>query len=417
MSNDDTQTERRGSARRTTPQAGRFLPAGAFDPNDPSTYVIGSDGWAYPRPEITSAEAAVADVEQLFSLSEQQQIADFRESYAGRVMPTRPRRLRISGSQRAADTIEMQRQQTNRLRQELANGTVLTTQYDTLSDLSAQYYESLDTWTFWNYINDMEDKTRALIKASEDFDPVEMLDRYNMLADLNVPEFDFDETYTWVELMAMPLRFSEEQTAFLNAKFETLGLYDRYRVNRPQYVTDNQDLSFQSVYKQLIAESIGRNTTAQTLMDGFAEEQINEVEKLLADFDDRTIALQLDSLARRLRGKPLTAQEFEAIKSSIAMFDEDVTEEELSAGIKQQLEVLQKPFDVAMGTEVGVTFQRDAEAALRNYFQDDERTRWFQIQRNTQQGMDFDAIASGRGLFAPLEDVPAIIEQQESTQL
>jgi len=217
--------------------------------------------------------------------------------------------------------------------------------------------------------------------------------------------------------MAMPLRFSEEQTAFLNAKFETLGLYDRYRVNRPQYVTDNQDLSFQSVYKQLIAESIGRNTTAQTLMDGFAEEQINEVEKLLADFDDRTIALQLDSLARRLRGKPLTAQEFEAIKSSIAMFDEDVTEEELSAGIKQQLEVLQKPFDVAMGTEVGMTFQRDAEAALRNYFQDDERTRWFQIQRNTQQGMDFDAIASGRGLFAPLEDVPAIIEQQESTQL
>ena len=418
------QSARGGSARRSTPQDGRFVPTGGIDPNDPSTYFVGPDGKLYPRPDYTAAEetaitigAEVDPDDPAFAplatpSSEEERVAQFRESQAGRVMPNRPRRLRISQSQRLGDTQEAQRQQVSNLRKELADGTILTTQYDTLSDLSAQYYQSLDTWGFWTYINDMEEKTRRLVTASEDFDPVEMFDRYNMLSDLNIPEFEFDDTYTWIELMAMPLRFSEEQTAFMNAKFETLGLYERYRVNRPQYVTDNQDLNFQSAYKQLMAESIGRGITAQTLMDQFAEDQVGEVERILADFDDYNIALQLDSISTTYRGKPLTAKEFRAIKDAISMFDSEITEEEIQAGLTNTLRDLQRPMEFASQTEGFASFSREAEQELKNYFetQNDPRMKWGRARRAFAQPQSLMDVAFGG--VPQVTEVPSIIEQQ-----
>lgn len=419
-----SQTPRRGSARRNTPQEGRFVPSGGIDPNDPSSYYVGPDGKLYPRPDYTPAEetaiAVGAEVDPLDPAfapvapeeTEEEAVARFRESQAGRVMPSRPRRLRISGSQRLADTQEAQRQQVANLRQTLADGSTFSTQYDTLSDLSAQYYQSLDTWEFWNYINGMEETVRRLVKSSEDFDPVEMFDRYNMLADLTVPEFEFDKTYTWIELMAMPLRFSEEQTAFLNAKFETLGLYERYRVNRPQYVTDNQDLNFQSTYKQLIAESVGRGITAQTLMDQFAEDQVGEVERILADFDDYNIALQLDSISTTYRGKPLTAKEFRAIKDAISMFDSEITEEEIQAGLTNTLRDLQRPMPFASQTEGFAAFSREAEQELKNYFEstNDPRMKWGRARRAFAEPKSLLDVAFGG--VPEVTQVPSIIEQQ-----
>ena len=290
--------------------------------------------------------------------------------------------------------------------------------YDTLTDLQVVYYELLDVPQFLKYLQDEESNFKRISGEAGAWDDVKAItQRYDVLDDLDIEEFEFEDKYTFVQMASMPATFSEGQVATLNAKFELTGIYDYYNVPPPKFVDDPLDTSFNDVWKLVLADAIGRGTTVQALVDERVERQMAAIEEGLAGFNDRTIAIELDKMAMQLRGKPLTAQEFEAIKSSIAMFDEDITDEEITGGIERQLDVLQQPSAIAMSDEAGLNFQRDAEAALRNYFEDDERTRWFQVQRNSAAGMNLNAITSGRFGGESLENVPAIIEEQESTQL
>ena len=290
--------------------------------------------------------------------------------------------------------------------------------YETLSDLQVRYYEMLDAKDFFAYLQSSESTFRELSGDAGAWDQVKAItERYDVLDDLDIEDFEFKDKYSFFEMTALPATFTPGQTAALNARFEMLGIYDYFDLRPPKFVDDPLDPQFVDAFKYMIAESVGRNTTMETLLNERAERQMAAIEEGLASFDDRTIAIELDKMAMQLRGKPLTAQEFEAIKSSIAMFDEDITDEEMTGGIERQLDILQQPSRIAMSDEAGLNFQRDAEVALRNYFEDDERTRWFQVQRNSAAGMNFDAITSGRFGGESLEDVPAIIEEQESTQL
>lgn len=287
--------------------------------------------------------------------------------------------------------------------------------YDTLTDLQVVYYEMLDVPQFLKYLQDEETNFQA--QSGEAWDDVKAItQRYDVLDDLDVEEFEFEDKYSFVQMTSMPATFSEGQVATLNAKFELTGIYDYYNVPPPKFVDDPLDPRFNDVWKLLLADAIGRDTTVQALLDERVERQMAAIEERLAGFNDRTIAIELDKMAMQLRGKPLTAQEFQAIKSSIAMFDEDITDEEITGGIEQQLDILQQPSRIAMSDPAGLNFQRDAEIALRNHFKDDPRTSWFNIQRSTQGGMDFDAYDRGALTGDGLEDVPAIIEEQESAQ-
>jgi len=294
-------------------------------------------------------------------------------------------------------------------------GEALPVTYDTLMDLQVVYHEMLDVPTFLKYLQDEESSLAAM--SGDAYNEIKTItSRYTVLDDLQIDNFELKDKYSFVEMMSLPASFTDGQVGALNAKFELTGIYDYYNVPPPKFVDDPLDSSFNQVWKYVVADAVGRGTTVQAMLDERTQRQMAAIEEGLAGFNDRTIAIELDKMAMQLRGKPLTAQEFEAIKSSIAMFDEDITDEEITGGIERQLDVLQQPSRIAMSDEAGLNFQRDAEVALRNYFKDDARTSWFNIQRSTQGGMDFNAYDRGALTGDGLEDVPAIIEEQESAQ-
>lgn len=314
--------------------------------------------------------------------------------------PRRPRSVRV-----LANKVEP-----NQMRQLLADD-LGGVQYDTLSELQTTYYGMASPWEFWNYINEQEIAARTQLQNSEGILVSNLMDRYDMIQNIEGLDFNFKDKYSWLELTALPVDFSPEQTAFLNAKWETLGLYERYGVRVPQYVTDNLDFGFGVVWKNLIAESIGRDITLQQLMDTFAEEQIGEIERALAEFDDQTIAEAFDALSLRERGVPLTADEFTALKNLLPMFDENITEEELRNDLAGQLETLSQPAAVATSQPAYSSFMREAEQKFATLFKDDARVGLMRTRRQTQNPISASDYLSRRTYEAGTP-TPEIIQQQ-----
>lgn len=388
---------RRGGRTRSVPEPAQTGAGGpvaeqfGIDLDDPSTYVIGDDGRIYPAQTFDVFASEPYTQTDTYGPVE----SEFVYQPTSMVVPEQVRRDANIAS----------------VRKILADDTGGVT-YTTLEDLQVTYYQNADVWSFWTTVNDMEASVATQLQAQDQQAVQELMQRYDVLDGMEIQEFDLKDKYSWVEMNNLPLLFTPEQTAFLNAKFETLGLYSRYGLVAPQYVQDNQDLNFGRIWKFILAEAVGRGTTIQSMFDDFAAEQVGRIETALAEFDDRTIANALDRWAVQNLDRTFTANEFTAIKNSLSMFDTEITEEEMTNNLAAQLETLSQPEELAMGQPVYSTFMREAEQKLNEMFKDDPRRNWMRMRRQTANPISAKDYVL-RQTYEDVSETPAIIEQQE----